>query len=106
MTEGDIKRTIQEYLELQRVSGVLYWDRLNSGSVLVRAGSKTYRLQLCREGTPDLMVITGKGLMFLEVKQEGKKPTKVQLDMHRELREHGAKVCVVHSLEEVIEVLS
>ena len=52
-------------------------------------------------GMPDVGVICHGQSIFFEVKQPGKKTTLIQRLRHEELREAGAMVWVVHSVEEV-----
>lgn len=62
-------------------------------------------------GTPDIMIMwrhkygTLSSLIFLEVKVPGGKLTEKQEALHKELREDGHHVHVVHSVDEVIIIL-
>lgn len=49
-------------------------------------------------GFPDLIVLGNHGdLFFIECKQQGKKPTRLQEHIHRKLRERGFTVYVLDS---------
>lgn len=56
-------------------------------------------------GVPDLMCLKGGTVLFIEVKQPGKKPTPLQLATHDKLRRVGAKVIVATSVEDVVKAL-
>lgn len=103
--ETALSATIKEYLDVHRI----YNDRLNSGKVEVVKRylcKKTNQwkelrnwLYLCSEGTPDRFAIIQGKIIFIEVKQFGKKPTPEQLAKHQELKQSGAVVLVVDSFE-------
>lgn len=52
-------------------------------------------------GVPDRIVIYGGMIKFIELKAPGKKPTPKQEYIHAQLREQGASVYVIDSLEGV-----
>lgn len=56
MLETDVKRAVDEYLTILRNQGKLWFERLNSGSLLAKKGDRVYRVQLCEEGTADFEV--------------------------------------------------
>lgn len=57
-------------------------------------------------GIPDLLCVKGGRAVFLEVKQPGKKPTPLQVQRMKEIREIGGAIAeVVTSKQEAEEVL-
>lgn len=56
-------------------------------------------------GLPDILAIRYGRAFFFEVKLPGRKPTRIQEHVMKELREHGAPAVVVTSVDEVQEVL-
>lgn len=50
-------------------------------------------------GAPDLLLIRDGEVLFIEVKQKGKKPRPSQLAEHAKYRAHGATVLVADELE-------
>lgn len=60
-------------------------------------------------GTPDLQAFRegrdGLELYFIEIKREGKHPTPIQEQTMEELEAHGAICFVVHSLDELEEII-
>jgi len=58
-------------------------------------------------GLPDRLVLLPGGIIFfVEVKSTGKKPTAVQLLVHKKLRTMGFTVHVVDSLKQLNEILN
>lgn len=104
--ETPLSAQIAEWLDLKRI----YNDRLNSGKVKVvksyfnKSQSKwidypPFWMQLAQTGTPDRFAIVKGRIIFIEVKQLGKEPTKEQSDKHIELRASGAIVIVADSFD-------
>jgi hypothetical protein len=57
-------------------------------------------------GVPDRIVLLPAGnIFFVELKDKGKKPTAIQLQVHRLLTSLGFDVCVIDSKEQVDEVI-
>ena len=115
MKEADLKLAVSQYLEYGTNQGKWYADRLNSGSVLVKRGNKTYRVELCREGTADFMVIRhgfkvgdvvfAFRLVFLELKGDKGKQSSEQGAFQKLVGAQGAEYYIVRSVEDVMEIL-
>ena len=128
MKEKDLKLAVSQYLEYGTNQGKWYADRLNSGSVLVKRGDKTYRVELCREGTADFMVIALKTfqfshfirsgedaettawfpycrIIFLELKGDKGKQRPEQGGFQKLVEAQGAEYYIIKSVDEVMEVL-
>jgi len=118
--EGNVKKAICDYLEICHQQGKLYWLRLNSGKAWMRykGNDKLYPIQLCEAGMPDLMIFGMEKfqdtdidgvfyvrLIFFEVKSSKGDTSDIQKERHAELREYGAEVYTVKSLDEVMEIL-
>ncbi|MEG0579383.1 MAG: VRR-NUC domain-containing protein [Niameybacter sp.] len=57
-------------------------------------------------GLPDRMVLLPKGqVFFAEIKTTGEKPRKIQLHVHKMIRELGFNVYVIDKLEQIEEIL-
>jgi len=56
-------------------------------------------------GFPDLVVLTHRGALFLEVKAEGGRVSPAQHEVHDRLRAMGYRVAVVRSVDDVRETL-
>lgn len=121
MKESEIQKAIINYL---RSEGV-YCQRINSGSILQKKGSKTYRIKLADKGTPDIIAcIKGKFVGF-EVKageeeveewnrrvnilsERNVKSYHRELDQymnHMSIVEAGGSVQVVGSVKDVENIL-
>lgn len=105
-SEHSIQTACESYL---RFKG-FYVQRLNSGMVkATNRFGKERRIRLAAVGTPDLMAFRERdgelSLYFLEIKRPGNKPTFLQEQKMEELEQHGAICFVVHSLEELEEII-
>lgn len=112
MTEADLKRTVESYLELLYNQGKIYYERLNSGSLLASYDGKSYRrIRLCREGTADFIVVIGESsvrrnmaIIFLEIKAKTKQ-SEAQKQFQRIVEAQGAEYMLIKTIDEVIEAL-
>jgi len=116
MNESELKRSVEDYLTYQMNLGKLYYDRLNSGSILARRGDKTYKVALCREGTADLYVLQKwhpRGapnkwetrVIYLECKTERGKQRPEQGGFQNLVEAQGASYYIVRSLDDVIDII-
>lgn len=64
---------------------------------------KIYGNGIQRAGVPDLLAVKDGRAYFFEIKQPGKKPTKLQAYTIEELRVYGATVLVITSIDELRE---
>jgi len=94
MTESQIQKQIIDYLKL---SGYLVF-RMNSGKA-------RNNIRLCPPGTPDLLAVSSKGNLWIEVKTDSGKCTKEQNDMQYDLRKTGEQVIIARSLDDVKEFI-
>jgi hypothetical protein len=87
--ETSITRSIQKFAKSRG-----WWEMKIAGGAFQRAG------------VPDLLLIKNGRAVFLEVKQPGKKPTALQVQVMKEIREIGGAVtAVVTSRDEAERVL-
>ena len=116
--EGDIKRTVEDYLQFGMNQGKWYFDRLNSGSLIIcnPDGSFRRKVRLCREGTADFIVIRKWWppgapnkwetlVIFLELKSAKGKLGKEQRCFKTLVEAQGALNVVIKSIEDLKEVL-
>ena len=128
LSESSLKRTIQEFLDVQMAQGLLWWCRVNSGSLLVAGrDDRKYRVQLAPEGTADILVIQGRerpwrGLnsnaiyfetgdivptvFWIETKRTRGKQTEMQLEFQRRVEAEGCRYILARSMDDVEEALS
>ena len=127
-SESSLKRTIQHYLDVQMAQGLLWWCRVNSGSLLVAGrDERRYRVQLAPEGTADILVIQGRGVdvgfrdargnkggltaitpdvFWIETKRTRGKQSEMQAEFQRRVEAEGCRYILAHSLDDVEEALS
>jgi Holliday junction resolvase len=68
----------------------------NAGWIVVKL------IQTNCNGIPDLMCLKGGKTVFVEVKQPGKKPTKLQQFRHDQLTQNGFQVFILSSEKDII----
>lgn len=113
MKEAELKRTVEDYLQIQMNMGRLYFDRLNSGNALILQSNTKRRIRLCREGTADFFVLySGKPdnlefansnprVIFLELKGEHGKESAEQKVFAKLVMEHGAEWHLITSIDDL-----
>lgn len=90
--EKKITEAIVRSLRKRKAAGeAIWWLKLHGGPMQ-------------RAGVPDLLVVVDGRAVFLEVKQPGKKATRLQLHTLTDLRLAGATAEVVYSTEGANEV--
>ena len=113
MLERDLKLAVEDYLTYLMNQGKLYFDRLNSGSLITKRGQSTYRVNLCREGTADFYVIRKVNvggadflkLIFLELKGAKGKQRPEQGAFQKLVEAQGASYFLIRSIEELGAVI-
>jgi len=112
MNEGDLKRCIDDLLQIEQNRGNLIYLRLNSGNFLVGAGETCRRVKGCPAGTSDFEIVKkrreryrGCEVIFLELKSSKGKQSPEQVSFQKLVEEQGARYEVVRSVEEIIAIL-
>lgn len=109
MKEGELKTAVSDYLEYGTNQGKWYADRLNSGAVTVARGYAKYKIQLCREGTADFVVIVRDWIVprviFLELKGDKGRQSPEQGAFQKLVEAQGAEYYVIKSIEELENIL-
>ena len=92
MKEAELKRTVEDYLQIQMNMGKLYFDRLNSGDFIEVRGKTRRRIKGCRKGTADFFVLKVDRVMpiFLELKGEHGVVSEEQKEFAKQAIKHGA----------------
>lgn len=91
--------------------GKLWFERLNSGSILALQGESKRRIRLCREGTSDFVVIQpdmrGRGcfVTFLELKNLKGKQSEAQREFQAVVGAQGCEYVIIKSIDDVMEIL-
>jgi len=124
VAESHVLRACLDYLQLRANQGHLFFLRLNSGKMFPsytnKAGqTKQYRVQLCPEGTADIVVILGWTqecaaypygreterhceVWFIETKGKGKQSPE-QADFQRKVEAQGCRYLLVRDVQELME---
>jgi hypothetical protein len=72
--EKEILKSCLQWLQCLENNGTIHYvDRLNSGRMIIPNKNGTFRaVRLCRQGTPDIMVVLNNGgMVWVECKAEG-----------------------------------
>ena len=91
---------MSEEADLQRAIAAFFKAR---GALVFRlqAGHRLQNLQLCPNGTPDLLVVEKGRRVWIEVKGPKGKFNADQVAMHERLRALGEEVVVARKIEDV-----
>ena len=63
-------------------------------------------IQTSKNGWPDLQAIKNGITIYIECKRQGEHPVKLQVFRHEQIEKAGAKVFVIDSKENAIEIIS
>ena len=128
LTEGQLKRQVEDYLEFAQNQGKLVYLRLNAGDFIEVRGDTRRRIKGCQAGTADLMVIreiklqlkkaTRKFInelgfenvvtpevIFLELKSAKGKQSDAQKEFQVLVEAQGCSYFLIRSIEKVMEVM-
>ena len=118
--EGDIKRTVADYLEIGQAQGRWVFLRLNSGNLIVSNPDGSYRRRIrgCPSGTADFIVIRLVILHgtlaymkpelvvdFIETKSTRGRQTKEQKRFEEEVIKQGCGYHLIRGLDELTAIL-
>jgi len=116
MRESELSKAVRDYLQYQANLGKVYFDRLNSGSLLAKSGDRIYKVNLCKSGTADYFVIQwvypqgapNKGwtrVIFLELKGKDGKQRGDQKDFQVSVEKQGAEYHIIRNIDELIGLI-
>jgi len=115
ITESDVIRAINDYLQIQRNQGKLMYIRNNSGAMPISDGKNKRRyIRFGDKGSPDFFVFETLWLtrsmkaveaIAIEAKSETGKLSTDQLKWQADFVKLGGVYYVVRSIEEVIKIL-
>lgn len=91
----------------RKIEGEKYLEKKLRDKVKTELGGKCLKLSVPEDnGMPDrLCLFPGGRVMFAEIKKTGKKPRKLQLLRHRELRALGFRVDVVDCSDDIEKII-
>lgn len=117
LSEGQLKRQVDDYLTIQENMGNLVHLRLNSGSLLVKKGNMCHKVQLCPEGTADYLVVKEDSYdgnaklryarpIFIELKGYKGVQSEAQKEFQGKIEAQHGEYYIVRDLEELQKVLN
>ncbi len=125
LSEGQLKRQVDEYLTYKQNAGELLFLRLNSGDFIDTRGGTRRRIRGCPKGTADFEVIIKERqfvkwvdactyekevlvyckVVFLELKSDTGKQSEEQKDFHDVVEKLGCSYHIIRSIEELESVI-
>lgn len=102
--EDKLQLAVLEYIEVVLNEPFLIWHTPNSGKRSMSEGLKFKMLGVV-PGVPDLALLTGRGLHFIELKAGKNRATEAQEDFMSYARSLGAGTAVCRSLDDVRNAL-
>jgi hypothetical protein len=104
VSEADLKRAV--IAALSRLRGV-HVLRLNAGITVLGTGQKRRAIVGCEPGTPDVLVmLPDQRVMWLELKTDKGRVSKVQAAWHAMARSLGHTVEVVRTVEDAVRAVT
>jgi len=118
ITENDVIRVIDDYLQIQRNQKKLMFIRNNSGAFPIDDGKNKRRyIRFGDKGSPDFLVWIPEGIpqdlycmwvlrgIALEAKSEEGKQSKDQKEWQRDFEAIGGEYYIVKSLDDLIKII-
>ncbi len=123
LTEADVKRGVEEYLQYQQNLGKLWFCRLNAGDFIEVRGETRRRIKGAPKGTADFIVIQYGTIQmyykaisrwepwpvafvtFIECKSTKGKQSPEQLEFEVMIARHNCRYYIVRSVDDLITAL-
>ena len=124
LTESEVKRGVEEYLQYAKNQGKLWWSRLNAGDIYIKNKDDSMRVfKGAGAGTSDLIVIQPGQIhleymgeqegpvapvafvTFVECKSTKGKQSKEQEEFEIKALAYNCRYAIVRSVEDLQEVL-
>ena len=104
--ESDLKSSISNYLQILENQGKLFYERLNSGELLVLNKDKSVRkVKLCRKGTSDFIVVVYGRVIFIETKRKGKTQSDEQKEFQTKVECVSAQYWLVDDFDKFLKLI-
>ena len=100
MRENELQNQIIK--SLRALYGRYAVMRLNAGNIYINGRC----IKMGIAGTPDLMLLLDKTVLFIEIKTDKGQLSLPQVRFHEWLREHGYRVIVARKLDDVINYIN
>lgn len=101
MLEKDLKRAVDDILQLYQNMGKLLFLRLNSGDFIEVRGETRRRVRGCPKGTSDYYVLKDGGSIFLELKGESGRVSAEQKEFAQKVYSQGGDYRIIRNLDEL-----
>ncbi len=114
ITEAEVKKGVEDYLQYQMNQGKLWFERMNAGDFIEVRGETRRRIKGAKKGTADFIVIQsgvyGKSSLlsfvtFIEVKATKGKQKPEQKEFEEMIVGFNCQYEIVRSVDELMEVL-
>ncbi len=115
LTEADIIRVINDYLQIQRNQGKLMFIRNNTGAIPIEAGKNKRRfIRFGDKGSPDFLVFTKRWIPYwgyelktiaIEVKSDIGRQSADQIKWQADFEKIGGEYYIARSLDELIKII-
>lgn len=111
ITEAEVKKGVEEYLQIAMNQGKLWFERMNAGDFIEVRGETRRRIKGAKKGTADYIVIqTGQTVdafvMFIEVKSSTGKQSPDQIEFEQMITKFNCQYAIVRSVDELEVILS
>ncbi len=124
LTEGEVKKGVEDDLQIARNQGKLWYCRLNAGDFIEVRGGSRRRIKGAGKGTADFIVIQGGEVQmihriqqkvhksypvafvtFIECKSTKGKQSPVQVEFEEMITKFNCRYAIVRSVDELQAVL-
>jgi hypothetical protein len=102
--EDTLQRAVLEHLRL-RGPRTAYWFHVGNGGFRTPVEGAILKSLGVRAGVPDLIIIHDGKTYGLELKADGNKPTKLQIEAQDAMRAAGAEVAVATGIDQAVTQL-
>lgn len=103
VSEKEVSKTIKEYLAvLEKLGLIVWWSRINSGTLSFGSRGKKTWVNLARAGTPDFLAMKKGGqFVAIEAKSSKGKLTDVQASVLNKIRVNGGLAIMARSVSDI-----
>ncbi len=124
LSEAEVKRGVEDYLQIAMNQGELYYERLNAGDFIEVRGETRRRIKGAKKGTSDFFVVQlgqvemshitqpkiSKShpvavIIFIEIKSTKGKQSPDQKEFEVMIKRFHCRYAIVRNVEELQEIL-
>jgi hypothetical protein len=105
--ESNLKNQVIDYLQILENGGYCYYERINSGELLVLNKDGTKRLvKLARDGTSDAMCVIYGRIIFIELKSYSGKQTQNQKEFQKKVESVGGIYWLINDFDNFLNKIN